>query len=247
MKLCIGFCQKPPCNCNEILELHNKFRREKLRCAELREKGAECTCPTVCDKTADYWREEIEKHTFENWYKINQIQKLKKEKCLKDLDDQVKEIVFGKAYRWLTIALPNSYTPKKVFEKISQLVKNKPFKEYLYCMEFAGKDGNYNPHIHLLYRKIDKPNRDDKAICRKFKIEDHFIHKVNISENNLNEKIEYIVGNKKQEKMDQVERDIKILKENNLKKYYYNNFPINNIDASKIQEKELKEKTTPIS
>jgi len=113
MKYCIGFCIRKPCNCLEILEIHNTFRREMLRCAELREKGYKCTCIKECTEDADYWRNLIEKHTFENWYEANLTSDLIHKKKLNEIKKKVLKENGMTQYRWITISLDKGETPRR--------------------------------------------------------------------------------------------------------------------------------------
>lgn len=232
--ICIGFCSQKPCNCKDIMEVQDRFRQDMLKCAINRENGLECTCIRPCFKDADYWRNQIQEQTFENWYEINYRNEIKEKQKYDEIRKKVNKELQSTQYRWITITLPKEYTPLEVHKKMSSLVKNKPFRNHAYCYEFTGKEAQYHPHIHFLYEKFDKPNRDDKAICRKFNIKDNFIHKMNINENNLNEKLQYIFGNKQEDKLEQVELDTIILRKNNLKKYY-----IQNIDAPQRKNTEI--------
>ncbi len=220
MKYCVGFCSKKPCNCVDILEVHNKFRREMLQCAQLREKGHKCTCIRQCNETSKYWEEQINKHTFENWYEANYASEILHQQKLKDIRKKVLKETGSTKYRWITISLPKESTPKEIYLKISSLVKNKPFRKHAYCMEFFGKDEQYHPHIHMVYERVGKPSHDNKAILRKFDIKPNFLDYQEINSDRLEEKLKYIKGDKQLDKLDQVEKDEILLKNNNLEKYY---------------------------
>lgn len=227
------------------MELQDKYRQDMLKCAISRENGLECRCIRPCYKDADYWRKQIQEQTFENWYEVNYRNELEQENKYREIRKKVNKQLRNTQYRWLTITLPKDMTPLSIHNLMTSLIKNKPFKNHAYCYEFTGKEGQYHPHIHMLYEKIDKPNRDDKAICKKFKIKDNFIHKVNITENNLKEKILYIIGEKHCDKMEQVECDKLILRKNNLKKYYIQNIEWQELSL-KDEEEEQGEGSMPL-
>lgn len=245
MKKCIGFCSKKPCNCMDILEVHRKYREEKLHCAQNRERGVQCECITTCTKPSEYWLDQMEKHTFEKWYETNFQSELLYKQKLKNIELKVLKENKLDIYRWVTISLKKDETPKSVHSKISSLVKNKPFRTYAYCIEFYGKDDQYHPHIHMLYRKVGKLNADIKAIKNKFKIEPNFIDYKEINQERFSEKLRYIKGEKQEVKLDQVEKDTILLEKNDLKKYYICDELKSNVniqDAETIQtESEEKE------
>ena len=221
--VCIGFCIRKPCNCRDIINQQQAYREEKLICAQNRDKGYKCSCvERTCKETVKEWTDRISDNSFENWYYINEKNKAKLINDLKIIKS--KALKESNPYRWryITITLPKDTKPKDVYNSIRKLVLNKPFKEHVYCMEFTGKDMQYHPHIHMIYKKVGKPSHDNKAISRKFKIKDNYIDfKNNIDENQLKGILPYIMGLKTKDKMVQVDEDIKILKKNNLKKYYF--------------------------
>jgi len=246
---CIGFCSRRPCNCRQILSSQQQYRNEKLKCAKSREKGRSCTCiERICTETSEEWQSRIDDNSYENWFIIHNTNKAKLLKDLRKIKEKVLRETTTYQWRYITITLPKELKPPDISKKIKQLVLNKPFKEHIYCLEFTGKEKQYHPHIHMLYRKISKPSHDNKAICRKFKIQNNYIDYVNnIDEKQLKDIMPYIMGVKSKDKMEQVENDIKILKENDLKKYYYTGKLLSEyiLQINAVQEDLQKEETSP--
>lgn len=242
---CIGFCLRKPCNCRAILEHQQLYRQEKLQCAKIREAGGECACvERTCTETVEEWNRRIADHSFEKWYERNESSKYLLEKQLLKLKQKALKDLLPHKWRYITITLPKDKQPKEVFKLISSLSKNKPFKEHIYCMEFTGAEMQYHPHIHMVYTKVGKLCHDDKAILRKFKIDKNYLdYSNNIDEKQLKGILMYIMGLKQKDKMEQVNKDIDILKKNNLRKYYYNgeffSQVISEINASQISETQL--------
>lgn len=222
--ICVGFCMRKPCNCEEIINHLQDYRNEKLKCAESRELGNRCICPeTTCNKSVEYWVNQIEEQSFENWYIQNEKQKIRQQEKLNELKKKaLKELSLTK-WRWVTISVKPTMQPATMAELAASVTKNKPYIKYAYTLEFTGKENQYHPHIHLLYEiNGSKKSADIKQFMRKFGVAHNFVDINEISEKELKDKLCYIKGEKQESKLEQVEKDILIRKENNLKNYYYN-------------------------
>lgn len=222
--ICVGFCIRKPCNCEDVINHLQEYRQEKLKCAESREFGGKCICPeTTCNKSVEYWIKQIESQSFENWYVQNEKQKLRLSQKLKDLKKKaLKELSLTK-WRWVMISCKPDMQPAKLAELAESVVKNKPFRKYAYCLEFTGEKQQYHPHVHLLYEINDsKPSADIKQFMRKFDTINNCVNIDEIMENQLKEKLCYIKGEKQESKLWQVKLDKEIREKNNIKDFYYN-------------------------
>lgn len=221
--ICIGFCIRKPCNCEDIINHLQDYRNEKLKCAESRELGGTCICPeTSCNKSVEYWINQIESQSFEAWYVQNEKQKIRQNQKLNELKKKaLKELSLTK-WRWVTISCKPTLQPVEMAELVASVVKNKPYRKYAYTLEFYGKELQYHPHIHLLYEiNGSKRSADIKQFMRKFGVANNFVDIKEISEKELKDKLCYIKGEKQESKIEQVEKDILLKQKNNLKNYYY--------------------------
>lgn len=114
--------------------------------------------------------------------------------------------------------------PTKMAELAASVVKNKPYIKYAYTLEFTKKENlDYHPHVHLLYEiNGSKPSADINQFKNKFKVAQNHVDIKFINEKEVKDKVRYLMGFKQESKMAQVEKDILIRQENNLKDFYYN-------------------------
>ncbi len=152
-------------------------------------------------------------------------------------DPELKKMVESQAdavsnkppYMLLTInPKPNITLPelKKVVEKV---IKKKTITEYAYCYEVR-KDDNTGLHAHILLKYEDKPynfRRGVKNTCKHICDTDNpnILNFKFVEEKNLQQKIDYIKGIKKDSKKPGVKASIKYRIDNNLLPLYESSPP----------------------
>lgn len=142
---------------------------------------------------------------------------------LKRIREEVRNELKMKEYLLITISLPVSMEINEIIKKMEKLKTNKPFQEWLiYTYEFTGKQMKYHPHIHVIISKKQNIKRYITNVSNTFKIKTNFVDIQAVANHELQDKVKYIRGDKKQEKMEQVEEDQKIRKKYNLEDYYIN-------------------------
>lgn len=112
-----------------------------------------------------------------------------------------------KKYLWIGInPPPDTVTFKSLYEKtIAATNKFKWLKDHAFTIE-ANTDNGYRPHVHMMIPKCVKPNRVIKLLSGYYKVETNSIEcKAGYC---YNEHLRYILGEKKNEKKTNVEKDI---------------------------------------
>ena len=89
----------------------------------------------------------------------------------------------------------------------------------LYSFEFYSKEG-WNPHIHLVTEQNQPPSMVMKAVKRGPCFKKTKSYNVNVRKGTDKYHYEYIKGNKKEEKLENSEKDEEFRQSNNLKSYY---------------------------
>lgn len=107
---------------------------------------------------------------------------------------------------------------RKVMEKIKS-AKYAWIKNASYTLEYFSGDGQFNPHIHI---KIDKTVRDSaiaQQLRRKLATEKS-VYRINVSSKNEEIHSAYIMGNKKEDKRENVEADQQFREKYNIQDIY---------------------------
>lgn len=129
----------------------------------------------------------------------------------------------GRTHHWIGInPPPKQYTLETLYEAMSEGIgKYNMFEEgsYMYTLE-QHTSGGIRPHIHLFLISNQRPARIIDLLAKHFKIPKPSIDLKTYRKSILwKEHIEYIMGNKKEEKQENVEQD-NIDKQNvNIPKY----------------------------
>lgn len=123
--------------------------------------------------------------------------------------------------QFVTISLPNTHKiePDKFYDKC---VNCKSFVKFIFTAEFfSGVESNLNKHYHIfIYGKVHKANTI-KFFSRFFKISKNFVDVVQTYDEETNkQKIKYIKGEKKDDKLINVVMDRRHRAEKGLKDYY---------------------------
>jgi len=128
----------------------------------------------------------------------------------------------NKKHLWVTISLDP--TKDVNVDEINAKFKYKYLKDAIYCYEFHGASMEFHPHIHMLVEAYT----DGKIIPRTTIIRD-FSRALKIETNFIDVKNEpwlytkrraYVLGNKKEEKLNQVCADAEYRLEKNIDEYY---------------------------
>ena len=123
-----------------------------------------------------------------------------------------------KKYLWIGInPPPDTVTFKSLYDKtIVATNKFKWLKDHAFTIE-ANTDNGYRPHVHMMIPKTVKPNRVIKLLSSYYKVETNSIEcKAGYC---YNEHLKYILGEKKNEKKINVEKDIVERKELDIPDY----------------------------
>jgi len=142
------------------------------------------------------------------------------QKCVyKGMESEVAKLnerfakVKGRTHHWIGINPPISYknpNMKTMHLTLEKLVRqSKIFQDghYMYSCE-CHTDNGIRPHIHLFLESTVRPSRIIDMLAKPFGVEAHSIEIKTYRKNTLwNEHIDYIMGNKKAEKMQNVEQD----------------------------------------
>lgn len=128
----------------------------------------------------------------------------------------------GEQHYWVGINPPiDSISLDKLYAKMEVCVSKYKFftHGYLYCLEQHTK-GGVRPHIHLMLLTNTKPHRIIETLAKHFGIAQNFIQCKKYKHGLMyHEHIKYIHGDKKEEKLVDVENDRQILEELNIPKY----------------------------
>lgn len=113
----------------------------------------------------------------------------------------------GKKHMWVGIN-PQTKDMKECYDiTIKMLEKHNYFEKVLWCVE-AHTDQGYRPHVHMMIETKAKPHRIIETISKNFKCSKNFVECKNYKNGVLyNEHIQYIQGNKTDNKLENVERD----------------------------------------
>lgn len=124
-----------------------------------------------------------------------------------------------KSYLWLGInPPPGAYTMLELYNKTQQAIqKYKMLQEHAWTIE-AHTDNGYRPHIHMIIPGGTKPNRVITLLAKHYNIENQSIECK--TGHSYEEHIKYIKGEKKKEKVLNVEKDIEERKSLDIQNYY---------------------------
>ena len=185
----------------------------------------QCQCQQLLDHAAEHYpnRELPPILQHENLLRHKLRCELIEQEEVKRLREEVRQELKMKEYLLITISLPISMEINEITKKMEKLKNNKPFQDWLiYTYEFTGKQMKYHPHIHVIISKKQNLKRYITNVSNTFKIKTNFVDIQAVANHELQDKFDYIKGEKKQAKMQQVEEDQKIRKKNNLNDYYIN-------------------------
>lgn len=116
----------------------------------------------------------------------------------------------GNSHVWIGInPPPGSITLGKLYDKMENCVKTYKFFStgYMYCMEAHTQNG-VRPHVHLMLTTNTKPHRLLEQISHHFNIKKQSVDiKKYHHDIAFNEHVNYLLGNKKSSKTENVEED----------------------------------------
>lgn len=136
-------------------------------------------------------------------------------KCYSLLDETPHQLI--------TIALPNDYNIEKLKKSI-QTLKYKYIINGKLCVENYSDSGKTNLHIHILKEKTYTKSKIIRDMARRFKVAPNFIDVATGRDPVLyNTRLDYVLGNKTDKKMEDVEKNKVWRKENKIKDVYYIN------------------------
>lgn len=128
----------------------------------------------------------------------------------------------NKKHHFITISLD----PKKLIipDELNPKFKYKYLDESIFCYEFFGKELQFHPHIHMLVEAYDNGKIIPKStivrdFSRALKVDNNFID-VKSEPWLYNKRRAYILGDKKEEKMEQINMDREYRLKNNIDEYY---------------------------
>jgi len=134
--------------------------------------------------------------------------------------------VFGnKPTCLITISFDKSLGHDEVvpeMEKFIRMFKESNYKwceNAIYSFEFFSKEG-WNPHIHLVTEKNDSPSIITKAVKRSPAYKKTNTYNVNNKVGTDKFHYDYVKGNKKEEKLENCDKDSQFRESKNLKSYY---------------------------
>lgn len=112
-----------------------------------------------------------------------------------------------KKYLWIGInPPPGKYSMLQLYEKtLAAINKIKWLKEHAFTVE-GHTDGGYRAHVHMMIPKVVKPCRAIESLSRHYQVEANSIECK--TGHCYNEHLKYIMGDKKNEKKINVEKDI---------------------------------------
>lgn len=150
----------------------------------------------------------------------------KKKQELEDLDRRREllglKIKLNKKHHFVTISLD----PKKPIntDELNPKFKYKYLEESIFCYEFFGKELQYHPHIHMLVEaypngKIIPKSTILRDLSRALKVNNNFID-IKSEPWLYNTRRSYILGDKKEEKKEQLNMDKEYRLKNNIDEYY---------------------------
>lgn len=119
--------------------------------------------------------------------------------------------VSGRTHHWIGInPPPKQFTMTSLYERMAEAIsKYGMFEEgqYMFSVE-QNTSGGVRPHIHLFLISNTRPNRIIETLAKHFKIGKPSIDIKTYRKNLLwKEHISYIIGSKKEDKMECVEQD----------------------------------------
>lgn len=127
-----------------------------------------------------------------------------------------------KAYKaWIGINPP----PNTIsLEELYTLGKQLPYKHFTMCVE-QHTDGGIRPHLHILaiVSKTARANKEIPRLAKMFNVGENSIEcKISNNENLNNQRYKYVIGEKREEKLKNVEKDKESRKELGIDDYYEN-------------------------
>lgn len=124
----------------------------------------------------------------------------------------------------ITLCIDKDYkqVPKLALEIISVIRNtNYSFIEDGYaCVEVHGSDGAFNPHIHIVTKKVKRNGVVAQNLRRKFQVPKYQIYRVDVKELPYNIAWDYVGGTKTDVKLAQSIKDIEWRKENGIESLY---------------------------
>lgn len=115
------------------------------------------------------------------------------------------------SHLWICIQFSNSLkieSLKDIYERMEQMTnKYKWCSKHAYTLE-CHTDKGYRPHIHLMAITKERPNKVITRIAKYYDIEPNFVHCKAFHKGQLyGEHLDYILGDKKEEKQSNVKND----------------------------------------
>lgn len=159
--------------------------------------------------------------------KLEIEQEIKKEIEAKKRYNMKKKLLKGNAiFRvgWATVSCPKEYDPATMVKNTNRLLKSKQFADSMCVLEFTGKEKQYHPHLHLLFSEKQLKNKNLRDIGRIFNVNHknpHFIdYKTLTARDAIDEKIQYIKGEKQDDKHEQIANDKIIRTDNDIPEFF---------------------------
>lgn len=125
---------------------------------------------------------------------------------------------------WSHITCSKDKSPQTMAKLTKSLLRNKPFADCIATIEFYGAEGQYHPHVHILYRNIQKAYFYKRDLCKKFGVDmnnEHFYKSWPLKTiEEIKEKEKYINGYKTDKKQNQLDMDDECRKLHNIPKIF---------------------------
>lgn len=128
----------------------------------------------------------------------------------------------GRKHMWIGIN-PQCKDMKECYDTMIKMIeKHSYFDKSLWCVE-AHTEKGYRPHIHLMIETKAKPHRIIETIAKNFKCSKNFVECKNYKNDILyNEHVQYILGNKTDNKLQFVDADKKEREDEGIPHYINN-------------------------
>ncbi len=172
----------------------------------------------------EWFQEKPSDTEIDDWILKNQI---KCELAKKAKRKRYNEILMGNEKnngQLITLSLDQKYQQiPKLFADIIAEIRKADYEFLLGAfatLEVYGKDGNYNPHCHIITKKIKNPGVVTQAFRRKFIKDKWQCYRVHIRELPYEAGDIYCQGIKETSKQDAVAKDEKYRQDNNILSYY---------------------------
>lgn len=160
----------------------------------------------------EFWRD-----TVRNQYKNHVMETTRVDNMKQEVNFELRGI---KKHMFVTISLPKKMYDYGAIPKLIGNFQNDYMSGSYFCIEFAGKDLGFHPHIHMLIPRLVDRTRLIRDLSKKFNIGKNFVD-IGLRDNSLYlQRLDYIKGNKRDKKIPQVEEDKLVRMKYELKDFY---------------------------